>query len=81
MGPEVLRRLTVLQDKPPFMRFMGNGGSRCSALDVSVPGQYPCLIYSVRGDDCRVVEPGSPACLEARVLGHLGASMEYQRRL
>ena len=77
MGEEVLRHLTVLQDRPPFMRFMKNAGSRCGALDVSVPGQYPCAIYSVRGDDCRVVEPGSPACLEARALGHLGGSLGY----
>jgi hypothetical protein len=25
------------------------------------------------------VEPGSPACLEARRLGHLGTSVEFKR--
>jgi hypothetical protein len=56
-----------------------NTGDRCAALDVEVPGRFPCSIYDVRPDDCRIVEPGSPACLEARRLGHLGSSVEFQR--
>ena len=48
------------------------------ALDVSVSGRFPCGIYPVRPDDCRIVEPGSPACLEARRLGHLGSSVGFQ---
>lgn len=79
-GEAILRRLTVLEAKPPGFRFVRNAGDRCGALDVSVPGRYPCAIYSVRPDDCRIVEPGSPACLEARRLGHLGTSVEFSRR-
>jgi Fe-S-cluster containining protein len=75
----VLRRLTVLDDTPPGWRFVVNAGEHCGALDVSVPGRYPCRIYDVRPDDCRIVEPGSPACLEARRLGQLGNSVEFQR--
>jgi uncharacterized protein len=79
-GAELLRRLTVIDDRPPGWRFVRNGGDRCAALDVSVPGRFPCAIYDVRPDDCRLVEPGSPSCLEARRLGHLGSSVEFSRR-
>ncbi len=78
-GDELLRRLTVLDDRPPGWRFVRNGGDRCAALDVSVPGRYPCSLYAVRPDDCRLVEPGSPACLEARALGRLGSSVRFVR--
>jgi Fe-S-cluster containining protein len=78
-GERILRRLTVLDPRPPGWRFLRNEGDRCAALDVSVPGRYPCAIYEVRPDDCRIVEPGSPACLQARALGHLGPSVEFQR--
>jgi len=78
-GEDVLCRLTVLDDRPPGWRFVRNTGERCAALDVSEPGRYPCAIYELRPDDCRIVEPGSPACLEARRLGHLGSSVEFLR--
>jgi uncharacterized protein len=78
-GEQILRRLTVLDDRPPGWRFLRNTGDRCGALDVSVPGAYPCSIYDVRPDDCRLVEPGSPACLEARRLGRLGSSVGFTR--
>jgi Fe-S-cluster containining protein len=78
-GEDLLRRLTVLDDRPPGWRFVRNTGVRCAALDVSAPGRYPCAIYDVRPDDCRIVEPGSPACLEARRLGRLGSSVVYVR--
>jgi Fe-S-cluster containining protein len=76
MSDRTLRRLTVLDPTPPGWRFMKNG-ERCGALDVGVPGRFPCSIYEERPDDCRIVEPGSPACLEARRLGRLGSSVEY----
>ncbi len=79
MGDELLVRLTVLVDRPPGWRFMKNGGDHCGALDVSVPGRFPCSVYAVRPEDCRIVEPGSPCCLEARRLGHLGSSVEFKR--
>ena len=78
-GGEILRRLTVLDDRPPGWRFVANTGDRCAALDVSVPGRFACAIYELRPDDCRIVEPGSPACLEARRLGRLGSSVEFLR--
>jgi Fe-S-cluster containining protein len=78
-GEAILRRLTVVDDRPPGWRFVQNDGERCGALDVSVPGRFPCSIYPVRPDDCRIVEPGSPACLEARRLGHLGTSVHFAR--
>jgi hypothetical protein len=78
-GEELLRRLTVLDDRPPGWRFVRNTGERCAALDVSVPDRFPCGIYDVRPDDCRLVQPGSPVCLEARGLGRLGSSVEFTR--
>jgi hypothetical protein len=58
---------------------MRNGGARCGALDVGIPGHFPCAVYEHRPEDCRIVEPGSPCCLEARRLGHLGTSVEFKR--
>ena len=58
---------------------MKNDGERCAALDVSVAARFPCSIYDVRPDDCRLVEPGSPVCLEARRLGRLGSSVQFTR--
>lgn len=78
-GEALLRRLTVLDERPPGWRFVRNAGERCGALDVSMPGRYPCSMYDVRPDDCRIVEPGSPCCLEARALGRLGSSVEFRR--
>jgi hypothetical protein len=79
LGPEGLARFTVLHPRPPGFRFVINDGSRCGALDISTPGSFPCRIYERRPDDCRIVEPGSPCCLEARRLGHLGSSVEFRR--
>jgi Fe-S-cluster containining protein len=79
MGPDLLARYTVLDHRPPGWRFMKNDGAHCGGLDVSVPGRYPCAVYPVRPEDCRIVEPGSPCCLEARALGHLGTSVEFHR--
>ncbi len=79
MGEPLLRRLTIVETTPPHFRFIRNEGDRCGALDVSEPGLYPCSIYQVRPEDCRIVEPGSPCCLEARRLGHLGVSVEFKR--
>jgi Fe-S-cluster containining protein len=78
-GHDVLVRLTVLDERPPGWRFVKNTGDRCAALDVSEDGRFPCAIYEVRPDDCRMVEPGSPACLQARSLGRLGSSVEFVR--
>lgn len=78
-GASALRRLTVVDDTPPGWRFVVTTDDRCAALDVSVPGRYPCGIYDIRPDDCRLVDPGSPACLQARALGWLGDSVEYVR--
>lgn len=80
LGEERLTRLTVLMDRPPFFRFIRNDGERCGGLDLSVPERYPCAIYDARPEGCRIVEPGSPCCLEARRLGHLGTSVEFERR-
>jgi Fe-S-cluster containining protein len=79
MGPAMLARFTELETRPPGFRFLKNDGARCAALDVSEPGRFPCRIYDVRPDDCRLVEPGSPCCLEARRLGCLGTSVEFKR--
>ena len=79
LGPALLEAFTVVQDRPPHMRFVKNDGARCGALDVSTPGSFPCRIYERRPEDCRIVEPGSPACLEARALGRLGASLGFKR--
>lgn len=79
MGKRLLELYTVVEAKPPGFRFVKNEGDRCGGLDVSVADRYPCAIYDARPEDCRIVEPGSPACLEARAKGHLGTSVEFRR--
>jgi hypothetical protein len=79
MGAVLLERYTELDASGPGWRFMRNAGSRCAGLDLSVPGEYPCAVYAHRPEDCRIVEPGSPCCLEARRLGRLGTSVEFKR--
>ena len=81
MGKRDLARLTVLDGTPPGWRFMNNDEGRCAALDVSTAGRFPCAVYERRPEDCRLVEPGSPCCLEARRLGRLGSSVEFRRRV
>jgi len=56
---------------------MRTTGDHCAALEVLSDDRFPCAIYDVRPDDCRIVEPGSPACLEARRIGKLGRSVEF----
>lgn len=80
LGPALLAEYTVLENRPPYFRFVRNDGERCAGLDVSRPGAFPCRIYGSRPEDCRIVEPGSPACLEARRLGHLGSSIGFRRQ-
>jgi Fe-S-cluster containining protein len=72
LGPELLERLTVLDPRPSAFRFMRNDGTCCAALDRAVPGRFPCRVYERRPDDCRVMQPGSPECLESRRLGRMG---------
>ena len=79
MGKKLLAVYTEENSSPPGWRFMKNAGNRCAGLDVSTPARFPCALYAVRPEDCRIVEPGSPCCLEARRLGHLGSSVEFQR--
>ena len=79
MGKKLLVLYTEEDASPPGWRFMKNTGNRCAALDVSTPGKFPCAVYLARPEDCRIVEPGSPCCLEARRLGRLGTSVEFKR--
>ncbi len=79
LGEARLRSLTVVMDRPPHFRFLQNDGRRCAGLDVSVEGAFPCAIYESRPQGCREVEPGSPCCMEARALGHLGSSVLFKR--
>ena len=71
MSPRRLALYTEELERSPFSRFMKNVDERCAALDVSVPGRYPCAVYEERPDGCRIVMPGDAWCLEARALGHL----------
>ncbi len=78
-GKRYLETFTELDPRPPGFRFMKNEGERCGALDVREEGRFPCAVYEHRPEDCRIVEPGSPCCLEARSLGRLGTSVVFKR--
>jgi uncharacterized protein len=79
MGEALLEQYTELQSKPPGFRFIKNPGDACAGLDRSEKGKFPCVIYEHRPEDCRIVDVGSPVCLQARALGRLGDSVQYQR--
>lgn len=79
LGEADVRRLVVALDRPPFFHFIVNDGVRCGALDTRVAGHFPCSVYERRPGGCRLVEPGSPCCMEARRLGHLGTSVAFLR--
>jgi Fe-S-cluster containining protein len=79
MGVALLAEYTHVLERPPGFRFMNNDGA-CAGLDRSAAGHYPCKVYGVRPEGCRVVEAGSPACMEARAKGHLGTSVLFRRR-
>ena len=79
MGEPLMKKLTMIEPKGPGFRFMKNDGERCGGLDLRAPGKYPCAVYDVRPEGCRIVEAGSPCCLEARALGRLGYSVEFAR--
>lgn len=79
LGEDIVRRLVVVYDKPPYFHFLENHAGLCAALDTTVSNRFVCSIYERRPQGCRVVEPGSPCCLEARQLGHLGKSVEFTR--
>ncbi len=79
LDEEQLRRLSVIEARPPFFRFLLHRDGHCVALDEATPGRHACAIYAVRPTGCRTVEAGSPCCLEARRLGHLGSSVEFRR--
>lgn len=78
-GPRLLPLYTELDATGPGFRFVKNTGERCIGLAHATPGHYACELYEVRPEDCRIVEPGSPCCLEARRLGKLGTSVEFRR--
>jgi uncharacterized protein len=80
MGEAKLRQFTMIEPRGPGFRFMRNDGERCYGLDMREPGKYPCGVYDARPEGCRVVEPGSPCCLEARAKGHLGNSVDFTRK-
>lgn len=46
-------------------RFMRMENGHCAALEIT-HGAFLCSIYEDRPLLCRVFEPGSPSCLEAR---------------
>jgi hypothetical protein len=73
-----LVRLTIVDPRPPHLRFMKTEGDRCIALDESIAGAHACRVYFDRPDGCRALEAGSPACLEARGKGRLGPSVRYR---
>jgi hypothetical protein len=75
MGADLLRRFTVLDEGASAYRFMRNTGDRCAGLDESIADCHSCLVYVRRPDDCRVMRPGSPDCLEARRVGHMGRTI------
>ena len=78
-GRRATRRIHIYFAETAVFRFVKNDGERCAGLDSSVQGAYPCRLYARRPDDCRIVQPGLPACLEARRLGQLGSSVEFTR--
>ena len=81
-GDELLRRPDGRSTiGPPAGASSATTGDRCAALDVSAPGRFPCRIYDVRPDDCRIVEPGSPGVPRGAPAGPPGLERRVRPRL
>lgn len=63
---EELRKRYVVRDSEgvPHLRLDPSG--RCAALRGRLGQSVSCAIYADRPRGCRLVEPGSPRCLQAR---------------
>ena len=61
-----LRKRHVVEDEHgvPHLRLDPSG--RCAALRGKLGQHVHCAIYADRPRGCRLVEPGSPRCLQAR---------------
>lgn len=61
-----LRKRYVVEDADgvPHLRLDPSG--RCAALRGKLGARVHCAIYADRPRGCRLVEPGSPWCLQAR---------------
>jgi Fe-S-cluster containining protein len=59
-------------------RFMRMVEGRCAALKIADGSRFTCGVYQDRPTLCRALEPGSRACLEARVAGGLPVPSEVQ---
>ena len=64
-SPELARNLVYLRHGALVRRSLRMIDGRCFALEVRADG-VRCRVYAARPDACRVVEAGSPECLESR---------------
>jgi Fe-S-cluster containining protein len=64
--PALLSKLTVLNARGErHLRLIGRE-QRCAALRGELGARVSCIIYELRPEGCRKVEPGSKECRRAR---------------
>jgi Fe-S-cluster containining protein len=64
--PDLVRKLTVLNDKGERHMKMKGREQRCVALEGKLGEHVSCTIYELRPSGCRRVQPGSKECLRDR---------------
>lgn len=64
--PELLRKLTVVNDLGERHMKLTGEEQRCAALEGRLGKRVSCSIYLVRPQACKVVKPGSKECLRDR---------------
>lgn len=70
--PDLLRRLTVVNDQGETHLKLVGREQRCAALEGELGKNVSCSIYEVRPRPCRVVEAGSDECLARRKERRIG---------
>lgn len=58
------KRYVVVADDAPHLRLDPSG--RCAALEGKLGMRVRCAVYADRPRGCRLVEPGTRECLDAR---------------
>ena len=70
LPPRIVKSMVVSKGGDHYLGTKSNaqGKTTCRALSGTIGQQCSCMIYTKRPMACRIFEPGSPECLQARIV-------------